>query len=137
MKEESHITKVESGRAEFAYNCVKRIVDEGDDKIQKNYRSIVRRIPQMILSNGLGQTLAFIYSKKKDRNAFKLLYDQLAEYLKSNTTIRIQMPNNVELIEWVISLKSFEYRYVTEEILSFLTWLRKFTEGMIEAEEEE
>ncbi|MCS7245541.1 MAG: type III-B CRISPR module-associated protein Cmr5 [candidate division WOR-3 bacterium] len=108
------------------------------NSLLNNFRSYVRKIPQMIISNGLGQTLAFVFAKKKNGNAYDLIYRQITDYLKSDATARIRMPNNQnELIKWVISLNSYEYRHVTEEILAFLNWLRRFAEGMIETEEEE
>lgn len=108
------------------------------ESLLKNYRSYVRKIPQMILSNGLGQTLAFVFAKKENGDAYDLIYRQLTDYLKSDTVARIKMPNEQnELVQWVISLGSYEYRYVTEEILAFLNWLKKFAEGMIETTEEE
>ncbi|MCX7948317.1 MAG: type III-B CRISPR module-associated protein Cmr5 [candidate division WOR-3 bacterium] len=133
------ITKLEKGRAEFAYRCVEEAIQNlSEIKKQKEYRSYVRKIPQMIISNGLGQTLAFVFAKKKNGNAYDLIYRQITDYLKSDATARIRMPNNQnELIKWVISLNSYEYRHVTEEILAFLNWLRRFAEGMIETEEEE
>lgn len=134
------ITKLERGRAEFAYKCVKEALEKfiDDKKKKKEYRSYSRKIPQMILSNGLGQTLAFVYSKREEENAYDLIYKHLTDYLKSNSTARIRMPENLdELIEWVISLDSYNYRYVTEEVLALLNWLKKFAEGMIEKEEGE
>ncbi|MCS7202292.1 MAG: type III-B CRISPR module-associated protein Cmr5 [Dictyoglomus sp.] len=136
-EKETIITKLEKGRAEFAYNCVKEAIKFLDVRKKKEYRSYIRKIPQMILSNGLGQTLAFIYSKKEDGNAYDLIYKQFINYLKSDSPARIKIPTNEnELIEWVISLDSYNYRYVTEELLAFLNWLKRFAEGMIEEEEE-
>ncbi len=139
MKEESKITQLERGRAEFAYKCVEEIVENQKyEKIREDYRSYSRKIPQMILSNGLGQTIAFMKSKAKDGNAYEILYSQITDYLKSDTTARIRMPDDKnELIEWVISLDSYNYRYATEEILAFLNWLKRFAEGMIKKEEGE
>ncbi|MCX7845569.1 MAG: type III-B CRISPR module-associated protein Cmr5 [Dictyoglomaceae bacterium] len=156
-EKETIITKLEKGRAEFAYRCalegkkiltITQINSEyyEDDK----YKSYVKKLPSMILSNGLGQTLAYIYSKRKKekdnkkpgskenpKNAYDLIYKQLTDYLKSDSTARIKIPTDKnELIEWVISLDSYNYRYVTEELLAFLNWLKKFAEGMIEEEEE-
>ncbi len=137
-EKETLITKLEKGRAEFAYRCVKNAVNILDNKKKKEYRSYTRKIPQMILSNGLGQTLAFVYAKKENGNAYDLIYQQLTDYLKSDSTARIRMPENQnDLIEWVISLDTYNYRYVTEEVLAFLNWLKKFAEGMIEGEGEE
>ncbi|MCS7213889.1 MAG: type III-B CRISPR module-associated protein Cmr5 [Candidatus Calescibacterium sp.] len=133
------ITKLEKGRAEFAYRCVEQAIQNLPEiKKQKEYRSYVRKIPQMIISNGLGQTLAFVFAKKKNGNAYDLIYRQLTDYLKSDAVVWKKMPDDKnELIKWIISLKSYDYRHVTEEILAFLNWLKRFAEGMIETEEEE
>lgn len=137
MSKESEIKKLEQGRAEYAYRCVEQVTYELNEKGKREYRSYVKKIPTMILLNGLGQTLAFVKAKAKDGNAYKLLYNQITEYMKSNSTIRIQMPpDKNELIEWVISCDSREYRWITQELLAFLNWLKRFAEGMIEEEEE-
>jgi CRISPR-associated protein Cmr5 len=137
MNRESEIKKLERGRAEFAYRCVEEAVKKLDEKRRKEYRSYTRKISTMILSNGLGQTLAFVKAKAKDGNAYELLYAQMTEYMKSNSVIRIQMPpDKNELIEWVISCDSKEYRWITQELLAFLNWLKRFAEGMIEEEGE-
>ncbi len=135
-EKETLINKLERGRADFAYKCVNEALErfKGDSKKQKEYRSHTRKIPQMILSNGLGQTLAFILSKKSNGNAYDLLYQQITDYLKSDSTSRIKMEGGKDLTEWVISLSSAEYRYVTQEILTFFNWLKRFAEGMIEGE---
>jgi len=206
MEKETIITKLEKGRAEFAYRCVKdslinlkpfelnskrflegvveeikeamldkmkkeieenKIAKEKIDQLiesfskyhqkdefsklsneekkvinfyknlLKNYRSYVKKIPTMILSNGLGQTLAFIKAKSEKGNAYNLIYQQLTEYMKSDHTVRIKMPQEKnDLVEWVISCNSSTYRYITQEILAFLNWLKRFAEGLIEVEEE-
>ncbi len=133
---ETIISKLEKGRAEFAYSCVKDALEKLDNKRQKEYRSYTRRIPTMILTNGLGQALAFVKAKSERGNAYELIYSQLTEYLKSNSTARIKMPSDrSDLLEWVISCDSNEYRHIAQEILAFLNWLKRFAEGMIEAEE--
>jgi len=139
MQNETIITKLERGRADFAYKCVKQAIENFRDnsKKQKEYKSYSRKIPTMILSNGLGQTLAFVRAKSETGNAYDLIYKQLTEYMKREHTARIRMPQElVELLEWVISCDSSKYRYITKEILAFLNWLRRFAEGLIEGEEE-
>lgn len=138
-KKENIINKLEQGRAEFAYRCVKNAVDTLDDRKKKDYRSYSRKIPTMILSNGLGQTLAYVKAKAKakDGNAYKVLYQQMTNYLKSECSTRIKMPSDkTDLVEWVISINSSEYRLVTSELLSFLNWLKRFAEGLIDEEGE-
>lgn len=153
---ETIITKLEKGRAEFAYKCAEK-GKQISKKFQINnewyeddkYASYVKKLPSMILSNGLGQTLAYIVAKRKKekngrkpgseenpKNAYDLIYNQLTEYLKSDIPARIKMPAEQDLLEWVISCESEKYRYITQEILAFLNWLRRFAEGMIEGEGE-
>lgn len=118
-------------------NDYEKKVFEKYKKNKENYRSYTKKVPTMILSNGLGQTLAFVKAKGKDGNAYELLYAQMTEYMKSDSVLRIQMPSDKnELIEWVINCDSTEYRWITQELLSFLNWLRRFAEGMIEEEGE-
>ncbi|HON72169.1 MAG TPA: type III-B CRISPR module-associated protein Cmr5 [bacterium] len=132
---ESVVNKLEKGRAECAYKCVEEAINRLNNKEQKEYRSYSRKIPTMILTNGLGQTLAFIKSKSEKGNAYSLIYDQLTEYMKSDSTLKIQMPSGEsDLVKWVISSDSVTYRYIEQEILAFLNWLKRFAEGLIEEE---
>jgi CRISPR-associated protein Cmr5 len=160
MLDETIINKLEKGRASFAYKCAlegRNIIQafeiDGEWYKDDKYKSYIRKLPAMILSNGLGQVLAFVLSKRqKDKNkkkagskenpknAYDLIYGQLKAYLLSDSAIRISSENkeelkNKDLVEWIISLDSTEYRYITQEILAFLNWLRKFAEGLIEADE--
>ncbi len=137
MGKETLINKLEKGRAEFAYERVKDAISKLNAKQQKEYRSYVRKIPTMILTNGLGQTLAFVKAKSEKGNAYELIYEQLTAYLRSNSTARISMPpGENDLVKWVISCDSKDYRYITQELLAFLNWLKRFAEGMIEDKEE-
>ncbi|MBC7319182.1 type III-B CRISPR module-associated protein Cmr5 [bacterium] len=130
---ETIINKLEKGRAEFAYECMMKIVNTTDEKKKKEYRSYIRRLPTMILTNGLGQALAFVVAKSENGNAYKLIYKQLTNYMKSKYITKIQMPQDEkEFLKWVISCDSQTYRYITQEILAFLNWLKRFAEGMIE-----
>lgn len=129
---ETIINKLEKGRAEFAYECMMEIVNTTDEK-KKEYRSYIRRLPTMILTNGLGQALAFVVAKSENGNAYELIYKQLTNYMKSKYITKIQMPQDEkEFLKWVISCDSQTYRYITQEILAFLNWLKRFAEGMIE-----
>jgi CRISPR-associated protein Cmr5 len=139
MLKETNITKLEKGRAEFAYKCAVEAKDKKEDEYYKKseYRSRVKKIPTMILSNGLGQTLAFIKSKSKEGNAYELIYKQITDYMKSEHPSRINMPNGEDdLTKWVINVDSSTYRYITQEILAFLNWLRRFAEGLIKEKED-
>ena len=91
-------------------------------KIADDYKSYVKKIPMMILNNGLGATFAFIYSKKKEGNAYERIYNQIQKWLKADK----------DLVEWIIYQDSQEYRATTNEVLALFNWLKRFADGMIE-----
>jgi len=120
------IKDLEKERSQFAYKCV---VDANKkEEIKKDYKPYVKKIPMMILNNGLGATFAFIYSKKKNGNAYELIYKQTNDWLKKD--------NKEDLVKWIIEQESSEYRAITNEILALFNWLKRFADGMIEEEEE-
>ena len=67
----TQIDKVEAGRAEIAFRWVQKVADTFRDehgkptKTATDYRSYVRKLPSLILANGLAQALAFAFSKGK------------------------------------------------------------------------
>ena len=94
------------------------------------YKSYVKKIPAMIQTNGLGATLAFMYSKKK---TYEIIYKQIDEWLKKERKLK---DNSDELVKWVIHLDSSKYKHITNEVIALFLWLRRFAEGMIEKEED-
>lgn len=126
------IKKLEQGRAEFAYSCVERAISDKEVN-QNEYLSYSKKLPTMILTSGLGQTLAFVKAKAKNHKTYELLYTQMTEYLKGDTAARVKMPEErSDLGEWIVSCDSQHYRYATQELLAFLNWLKRFAEGRIE-----
>jgi len=149
----SDVKDLAKERSQFAYECAtqgKSILKSfqinneyyKDDK----YKSYVKKIPMMILTNGLGATFAFVYSKQKKedkqkrkvgdeknpKNGYDLIYKQVDEWLKQ---CHIQKSND-ELIKWIIDQDSQLYRATTNEVLALFNWLKRFADGMIEGEEE-
>ena len=118
------IKDLEKDRATFAYSCV--IDANNDHKIKKDYKSYVKKIPMMVLNNGLGATFAFVYSKKKNGNAYELIDTQIQKWFK--------IDEKEDLVKWIIEQNSSEYRATTNETLALFNWLKRFADGMIEEE---
>jgi CRISPR-associated protein Cmr5 len=140
-------------RSQFAYGCAtqgKSILNsfQINDEYYKDdkYKSYVKKIPMMILTNGLGATFAFIYSKQKSydskknkkagekenpKNGYDLIYKQVDEWLKKD----YKQNNDDELIQWIIDQDSQSYRAVTNEVLALFNWLKRFADGMIEGDD--
>ncbi len=132
---------LERGRAKFAYERAKNVKDNFES-ISGNYKSYVKKMPMLIKTNGLGAALAFIYSKQeksdtqKKAYGYKLLFDNIAEWLKKDEKQLLEYTENADLVAKIIALDSPSYRMITVEVLAFLNWLRRFAEGLIEKEEE-
>lgn len=134
----SDVKDLSKARSQFAYQKVvdaiakyPNVIDEKTKKSvpskqQKEYKAYIKKIPMMILTNGLGATFAFVYSKKKNGNAYELIYNQTKEWLTVH--------QNDELVKWIIDQESPEYRAVTNEVLALFNWLKRFADGMIEGD---
>lgn len=137
MQNETNIKKLENGRAEFAYACVEKAKKPDSNKYvykPAEYKSHVKKIPVLIQTNGLGNTLAYLISKGKTndpKNAYNLIYEQISEWLRSDSTGCALLPQDKDLLKFVISRSSPIYRQITTETLAFLNWLRRLAEGLI------
>ncbi|MBN1182389.1 MAG: type III-B CRISPR module-associated protein Cmr5 [Bacteroidales bacterium] len=128
-------TGIEQGRAKFAYDEVNKSV-----KV-KDYKSHVKKVPMMIKTNGLGATLAFLYSKQEKDAAYKEIGKQITDWLnEKDEKYKRYYSEKAEdfqaLVEQVVKINSQEYRALTIEVLALFNWLRRFAEGMIDDSEE-
>ncbi len=123
-------------RSQFAYQkveeAIKKYPNAIDEKTkksvpskqQKEYKAYVKKIPIMVLTNGLRATFAFVYSKK-NKEAYGLIYQQIAKWFEVDEKV---------FMKWIIDQESPEYRATTNEVLALFNWLKRFADGMIEGE---
>jgi len=139
MPQDRDLQTLEQKRAAKAWCQVKAVPKD----IQKDYRSLVRKMPAMIRINGLGQTLAFLLAQEK--KAADVLYKHLEEWLIGNESasstvedpvIRLYKadlpwpsPAKETLIERILASDSTVYRLATAEALAYLGWLKRFAEA--------
>lgn len=132
----SNIKTLEQGRAEFAY----KKAEEGKS-IGKDYKQHVKKIPMLIKTNGLGNTFAFVASKAKWKdekgneklNSYALIYRQTYEWLKKDNKLGIfNQQQKEDLVAKIVNLESPQYRALTNEVLAFFNWLRRFADGLID-----
>ncbi|MCS7224469.1 MAG: type III-B CRISPR module-associated protein Cmr5 [Armatimonadetes bacterium] len=126
---------LEQQRAKHAWDAIQKLLKslEKDQKLSKEdkgaYAALAQKIPTLILTNGLGQTLAFLKSKKDNPHQWLLCH--LSEW-----TLRQVDPNasQQDLLEWVLEHDSNAYRRATVEALAYLTWLKRFAEAELKVE---
>ena len=121
----------------IAYSCAKDAFTLG-----KDYKNHVKSLPMMIRANGLGATLAYLKSKEKDDQSkekddqskekddhFKKVYEHLKGYLKEKN-VKLKVDDN-NIADAILNCTSVETRELTKDALTFLSWLRRFADGLI------
>ena len=112
---------IDENRAAEAWEFVGEV--KNDEK--QEYEAQVKKLPSHIMANGLGQTLAFLYTKKK---AHKRLLRQCGRYLKERGIIG-NAQDEEAVIQAVVELDEDRYHQATDEILRMADWLRRFVAG--------
>ncbi|MBD2843614.1 type III-B CRISPR module-associated protein Cmr5 [Paenibacillus sp. IB182496] len=122
------IQKIEGGRAGFAYQEVKNSIAslKKTDEIGL-YASYLKRLPSMIHVNGLGQALAFYYTKCQVKQ-YALIFASINHWLHGQPELKID--RNQHLLESIVEMNSDNYRRITTEVLALLNWMQKFATGM-------
>lgn len=129
-------TKLEQGRAAFAYQCAEKGKKLGKNK---EYKAYVKKMPMLIKTNGLGAATAFAFAKgskggePNQENPWGLLYYQIEQWLMNEEKKLVRFEPN-GLAQKLTEVESWEYRSVTIEVLSFLNWLKRFSDALIEGE---
>lgn len=109
---------------------------------KKEYKSLVRGFGAMIQIDGLGAALAFLKAKAggKPDSAHAKLYMHLETWMKSwmekhlENWTAVHQQTSGELLNSVIALDSTRYRQAAVEVQSYLMWLKRFAEALIEGE---
>jgi len=112
---------IEQARASKAY----KFAESG--KSNAEYSTNAQKLPMYIKVNGLGNTLAFMYSKKSNKG-WELLYKQLHEWLREaeHSIIQTELSKGGEFVQVITQLDSEKYRFATREILALAAWLKRF-----------
>ncbi len=144
--------------AQLAYKCVKQVKDEAEKMNEKGkdfasrYLSYAKKLPSMIIYNGLLTTVAFAKAKAKKASAkaevkegkkgerekgekvealaWKMLLGHIEKFLNEEGINQ----DNKDLIEFLSEREVQEYRFITKRVLDFSLWLKRIAEGEIEDE---
>lgn len=130
-------TKLEQGRAEYAYDEVRNALDNLGKEGAKEYKAYVKKMPMYIKVNGLGAALAFALYKSHKSPSWKMLYQHIEDWLRKYFKQIDEPFEEGELVGKLTREKSATYRAATMETMALLTWLRRFADGLIEGEAEQ
>jgi CRISPR-associated protein Cmr5 len=119
--------------AQLAYECVGGVKNED---FASKYLAYAKKLPSMIIYNGLLTTVAFAKTKAKkasiEGKAWKKLLEHIEEFLR-NEGINL---DGKDLIKFLSEREVQEYRFITKRVLDFSLWLKRIAEGEIEDEGE-
>jgi CRISPR-associated protein Cmr5 len=127
---------LEQERSNYAFDCVSKIKDK---PFEKDASSLISKLGTLILTNGLGNTLAFLFAKGKDHHleVIAIISNWLLRqegqkepgFKRDNVKVRIE-----EIMKRLVLDASVEqYIYYTEETLRLVNWLRRFSDAMLES----
>ncbi len=122
---------IEQGRASEAYKYADRI----PPVLKGKFKSHVKKFPMLVKTNGLGASVAFLFSKgDKEQGVYKNVGESIVEWLKYDDKYKTyglkSFSSLKELTEEVVKLDSTNYRALTIEVIAYFTWLRRFAEGL-------
>ena len=96
--------------------------------LKKEYASHAKKLPQLIVSNGLVPTLAFYKSKGKERTQIYLDLELWFNYKYKN------LISSAHLFEYLLNTDANWLRVITSEAIAFSQWLKRMAE--VELKEE-
>jgi CRISPR-associated protein Cmr5 len=113
---------MEQKRARAAWDDVKAVKKEN---FKGEYQSLVQSAPADVLTNGLGQTLAFLKAKGKGE------HKALSEHLSRWVCPQMGWVQGDDLLQKLTEPASGSdiYRRATVETLAYLVWLKRFAEA--------
>ncbi len=124
---------LEQERSNYAFKCVSKIKGE---PFEKEASSLISKLGTLILTNGLGNTLAFLFAKGKDHHleviviiSNWLLRQGEKYYTRDNVKVRIEKIMKKLVLDATVE----QYMYYTEETLRLVNWLRRFSDAMLES----
>jgi len=118
---------LEQKRAALAWKKIEEVREK--ENFQEKYCSAVLKAPAMIMTNGLGPTLAFLRSRKEE--AEDILYEHISAWLKSPDAPISWTSTKDDIMERIVEEDSIVYRQATQEALMFVTWLKRFAQARL------
>jgi len=108
---------LEQKRAAFVLRRLESWREPKNREGGKEYRRIVQRLPAMVLTNGLGQALAFLMSDPDDRTALAVVGDLTAYLVGERGLYSSESPN---LVAKIVDGDRETLRRATDETLALL-----------------
>lgn len=115
-------------RAAHAWEAIQQVKRNPKKPEREEYAGEAKKLPIRIMTSGLGQALAFLLAKAKDKKPnLRQLHEDLTDWALRQRGLRGQSSDS--LIRSVIQGDSDFLRQATDEVLAYLQWLNRFAEA--------
>lgn len=122
---------LEQERACYADKCLQAV--HKTVKQQEQYLMAVRKVPPMIMVNGLGQTVAFLLEKGRKEVAYYLVYEHLSYWIIQKRRI---YQGGSDLLSLIKQGNREAYLEAQDEALALLVWLKRLAGALFETDGE-
>ena len=93
--------------------------------IEAEYRTLALNFPSMILQSGLTQAIGFMLAKGKEEHQAYL--DDLVEVLADST-----VKSRADLHQKILTAPVRDYQLLTRVLLDASSWLKRYTQALLE-----
>ncbi|MCF2136443.1 MAG: type III-B CRISPR module-associated protein Cmr5 [Candidatus Thorarchaeota archaeon] len=136
---------LEQEEAKFALECIEKVKDNileitSSERVQiksypSDYHRFAKRLPAMILNNGLGPTLAFIKASSEKENdsskAAAAIYSHFTHWLCKSRQV---YPEDKDLLKSIVSTEMYTYFEAQDLALRLATWLSRLADAYLPKE---
>jgi CRISPR-associated protein Cmr5 len=129
-------SEFEQNRARHAFQRVQDAKAKLKEEEAKEYKAYAKKVPMLIKANGLGNVLAFIEAKAHKNKAWAMLSRHIEEWLFDSQQHLLEFERG-ELLRTLLNANSPTYRAVSQQVLTYLGWIKRFAEGQIAGEAKE
>lgn len=124
----STVTNQAQERAAWAWQAVEEAVRDLGQK-KADYGLLAKKLPSWLQVSGLGQTMAFLFSKSK-KQANEKLFTQLSRRIST----MLGAKSRAEGMKVVTEMSPADYRRISYELMRSAELLKRFADGRIDTE---
>ena len=123
---------IQQERAKFAIEQLEKI--SSNQVIDKDTATFIVGMPNMILSNGLGQTMAFLLAKTdKEKKVYRILKNWIC---KKYANLGFTDKSDMDFIKTFCTLKQDKYLEIQRECLRLCEWLKRYARAFQEEDKD-
>lgn len=123
---------IQQERAKFAIDQLEKI--SSNQVIDKDTATFIVGMPNMILSNGIGQTMAFLLAKTdKEKKVYRILKNWIC---KKYANLGFTDKSDMDFIKTFCTLKQDKYLEIQRECLHLCEWLKRYARAFQEEDKD-